>query len=450
MTWALLGVGTALARAAPRARAASRARVRGSPRRAADGERRLSSDAADCPALEAWAYAWVASASRSSSSCSCARSAVERREQLPPGRRARACGPAASVSRPAVGDVQRVRAAVGRVRRRSTRPPVSSSSIVATIELGSIPVRLPSACWVIAPSASSTFSAPHIRVFSPSSSIRSANRFAATIPIRLSRKPVCASARRGDRGPLVVDAQAHQRSVATNCHRQIVSATNHLPGQRTRGVRRRDDSIRAGYSRTDGSSRLSGSSSRRRHRDGRLGDEGLQHKFSVPGREGFETNRAIARRLRHRRRQQRAARPGRDAARRHAVDSPAVRRGCERRRGEAPARRSPASASPRTRRPATARSSRRTGARRSCSPTRRPTTSRSATTRRRPRGRAPRSRGDTIAGAPVHLTGLDALPEPDRRLATGRACCSRRCSAAWARCSCWRSCSPRCSRSSRC
>ena len=82
----------------------------------------------------------------------------------------------------------------------------------------------------------------------------------------------------------------------------------------------------------------------------------------------------------------------------------------------------------------------RTGARRSRSPTRRrdPDQPFGDNPKAREGGDARRSRGATVGGAPVHLTGFDALPGSERRQATARACCSRRCSAASARCSCSR------------
>ncbi len=57
--------------------------------------------------------------------------------------------------------------------------------------------------------------------------------------------------------------------------------------------------------------------------------------------------------------------------------------------------------------------------------------------------------GATVAGAPVHLTGFDALSQSRAAAATARACCWRRCSAASARCSCSPSCSARSWRSCR-
>ena len=58
-------------------------------------------------------------------------------------------------------------------------------------------------------------------------------------------------------------------------------------------------------------------------------------------------------------------------------------------------------------------------------------------------------RGVTVAGAPVHLTGYDALNAQSGDSERSRACCSRRCSAASARSSSSASCSARCSRSCR-
>ena len=76
-------------------------------------------------------------------------------------------------------------------------------------------------------------------------------------------------------------------------------------------------------------------------------------------------------------------------------------------------------------------------------------TRRSARTRRPRRPRARASRAPPSAGQPVHLTGFDALAEDSGGDSEGPASCSRPCSAASARCWCSRSCSPRCSRSSR-
>ena len=54
------------------------------------------------------------------------------------------------------------------------------------------------------------------------------------------------------------------------------------------------------------------------------------------------------------------------------------------------------------------------------------------------------ARARRSAGAPVHLTGFDALAEDSgERLGRPRACCSRRCSAALGALPCSRSCSPR-------
>ena len=58
-------------------------------------------------------------------------------------------------------------------------------------------------------------------------------------------------------------------------------------------------------------------------------------------------------------------------------------------------------------------------------------------------------KGTTVAGQPVHLTGFDALFEDSGADSEGPACCSRRCSAGSARSRCSRSCSPRSWRSSR-
>ena len=125
----------------------------------------------------------------------------------------------------------------------------------------------------------------------------------------------------------------------------------------------------------DSSSRSSGS------RPSGQSTSSFSKKFSVPGREGFETNAAIAR----------IYPPGRATTRRSSpvvtlpagtavvlAGGPGGPRARSQRSSSAAL---PGRGPPRTRRPATARSSRPTGAPRSCSPTRRPTTSRSATTR---------------------------------------------------------------------
>ena len=56
--------------------------------------------------------------------------------------------------------------------------------------------------------------------------------------------------------------------------------------------------------------------------------------------------------------------------------------------------------------------------------------------------------GTTVAGAPVHVTGFDALSVQSGG-GNGPGFSWRRCSAVSGRCSCWRSCSLRSSRSSR-
>ena len=157
----------------------------------------------------------------------------------------------------------------------------------------------------------------------------------------------------------------------------------------------------------------------------------LDPEFSVPDKEGWETNVAIAAALRRHRRRQRAAAAGRHAARGQTVESPGVRGDLRRLDATPAAGAAAARASPPTPRPATARSSRRTAARRSRSSIRGPTPTRAFGDN--PRGRsAPRRAlaGRPSAGAPVHLTGFDALARGERRRRRARASCSRRCSAA--------------------
>ena len=153
---------------------------------------------------------------------------------------------------------------------------------------------------------------------------------------------------------------------------------------------------------------LLGRGHRGRDRDRLAGDEIVQHAVQRPRARGIRDERRDPADLPPGR-LERADRPGRHA--------PGGRRPCPRPRcGRARAghrassrRRCPARESRPTPRPATPRSCRPMAARRSCSRIRSPTTRASAPTRT-PRRRPPRpSRGVTIAGAPVHVTGVDAL-----------------------------------------
>ena len=157
--------------------------------------------------------------------------------------------------------------------------------------------------------------------------------------------------------------------------------------------------------------------------------EALDQKFSVPDKEGWETNQTIAEHYRGHRRRQRAARPGRHPARRQ--DGRLAGRPLRARQG----RRRLAKALPGSRIASYASTGDRdfvstTGARPSRSSTRRRTrTRRSARTPSAEKAARAALQGATVGGAPVHLTGFDALQD-DRRATTARACCSRRCSAA--------------------
>ena len=140
--------------------------------------------------------------------------------------------------------------------------------------------------------------------------------------------------------------------------------------------------------------------------------DALEPEFSVPNKEGWETNRTIAQHYRG---------TGGDTSPLIPVVTLPRARASTRRRCAPTSRRSTSSSSEAL--PELARRLlrvdrrqdlrlRRTAAPRSRSSTRSPTrTRRSARTRRPRRRRARRSQGTTVAGQPVHLTGFDALFE---------------------------------------
>ena len=166
--------------------------------------------------------------------------------------------------------------------------------------------------------------------------------------------------------------------------------------------------------------------------------DALEAEFSVPGKEGWETNVEIAERYGGDRNGTAPLMPvvtlpdGRDRrlARRRADLERSTRASSRRCRARGSRLRLDRRRHVRLRgRPHDVRAR---------LPAARPRLGRSARTRRPRRRRARARRGrDASPARPVHLTGFDALRRGQRRRAArARACCSRRCSAASARCWC--------------
>ena len=157
----------------------------------------------------------------------------------------------------------------------------------------------------------------------------------------------------------------------------------------------------------------------------------LEPEFSVPGKEGWETNVAIAERYRGTGGDSAPLLPVVTLPKGKTVASPGVRADLARldaRLEEAlPGARIASYASTGddafvSRRPAHDLRAR--------LPARPTPTRRSARTRGPRRPRAARSQGATVGGEPVRLTGFDALRRRAAATARAPACCSRRCSAA--------------------
>ena len=140
--------------------------------------------------------------------------------------------------------------------------------------------------------------------------------------------------------------------------------------------------------------------------------DALEPEFSVPDKEGWETNEAIAAHYDGTGGDTAPLIPVVTLPEGESVDSPGGAAPTWRRSTRGSPRRCPTPGSPPTRRPATRPSSPTTAGRPSPSSTRsRTRTRRSARTRPPRRPRAPRSRAPRSPAQPVHLTGFDALFE---------------------------------------
>ena len=161
-----------------------------------------------------------------------------------------------------------------------------------------------------------------------------------------------------------------------------------------------------------------------------------------PAARAGETAETIARRVRHRRRERAVAARGHAARRARRSTRRGARASCARSTG-GPRRRCRAHASPRTRRPATARSSPKDGRTIfSVVYPRVPTSTFGDDSASAKRLRAA-LRGLTVAGAPLHVTGFDALQTTDNESARSGRSSSRCCWGPSARSPCWPSSSRR-------
>ena len=317
--------------------------------------------------------------------------------------------------------------------RRSARPRASSSSSTATIERGSTSEDSARSCWVRPGCAASTAITPKSRGCSPCGSSTAVKRSRERAPSQFRKNPVnCPSSAGGRSYPASRVREFTPRTL-------IVCDTNDSWSSPSP----------AGSSPTAARRRLLGPRHARRHRAVRRGHEGHGPEVLGPGQGGLGRPTWRSRKaLQRHRRQRRPAHPRRHPPRRaRRRPRSAGAAGCgsrPRSRGALPGARVAGYGSTGDR--GLRLQGRPHGVRRRL-PDARPRPALRRQPRRPRRSCAPRSAARRSPGAPVHLTGYDALSNT-RAATTAPACSSRRSSAASARCSCspsssarsWRSC----------